>query len=81
MYIDDRFLEKFLERYMDEEKHIDRIEAKMDKAEAEGNMEKYNRLDRRDDKLIAHLDGMTDVLMMLGYEIQYQNHKPVIVKR
>lgn len=81
MYIDNRFLANFLEKYVELEAQADRLDEKMDKAEADGNEAKYQKLDRHQDRIISKMDGMTDVLMMLGYEIQYQNHKPVIVKR
>lgn len=81
MFIDNRFLANFLEKYVALDAQADRLEDKMDKAEAEGNIEKYQKLDHHIDRIISKMDGMTDVLMMLGYEIQYQSGKPVIVER
>lgn len=81
MYIDNRFFESFLAKYNELEATADRLDDKMEKAEANGDMEKYQKLDSKQDRIISKMDGMTDVLMMLGYEIHYQNHKPVIVKR
>jgi hypothetical protein len=81
MYIDNRFFEKFLAKYNELEARSDRLEDKMEKAEAEGDIERCKKLDHLDDRIISKMDGMTDVLMMLGYEIQYQNGKLVIVSR
>lgn len=81
MYFDNRFFAEFLNRYNELEAQADRIETRMDKAEANGDVEKYQKLDRKDDRLISKMDGMTDVLMMLGYELRYQSGKPVIVQK
>ena len=81
MYIDKRFLDNFLSQYTELEAQADRLDEKMEKAEASGDFTKFQKLDHKQDRIISKMDGMTDVLMMLGYEIQYQNHKPVIVRR
>ena len=81
MYIDKRFFDNFLAKYSELETTSDRLENRMEKAEADGDIDKYKKLDHRDDRIISKIDGMTDVLMMLGYEIHYQSGKPVIVER
>lgn len=81
MYIDKRFFANFLAKYSELEAASDRLEDRMEKAEADGNAEKYQKLNHRDDRIISKMDGMTDVLMMLGYEIRYQSGNPVIVER
>jgi tRNA A37 N6-isopentenylltransferase MiaA len=81
MYINKRFFANFLAKYSELEATSDRLEDKMEKAKADGNIEKYQKLDRKDDRIASKMDGMTDVLMMLGYEIRYQSGQPVIVER
>lgn len=81
MHIDKRFLDNFLAKYNELDAQSDRIENRIDKAEADGNLEKCQKLDQHLDRIISKMDGMTDVLMMLGYEVRYQNNKPVIVER
>lgn len=44
-----------------------RLEEKMEKAEADGDTEKYARLDRKDDMAIAEIGAICDVLSCLGY--------------
>lgn len=81
MYIDNRFFANFLAKYNELDARYDHLEDRMDKAEAEGDTYKYQRLDHQADRITYKMDGMTDVLMMLGYELRYQNGKPVIVER
>lgn len=81
MYIDKRFFANFMAKYEELDERFDRTEDRLDKAQAEGNEKKAEKLDRRLADIVNKMDGMTDVLMMLGYEVRYQNGKPVIVER
>ena len=76
----DRFFAEFLEMYNDLEKRDDRLWDKMDKAEANGDTEKFQKLDRLSDKICARMGGMQDVLWMLGYCVKYQSGEFVIVR-
>ena len=49
---------------------LERLDAKMDKAEAAGDREKYARLDRRQDMMLERFSGMQKVLAILGYCVQ-----------
>lgn len=76
-----KFFAEFLEMYNHLEKRDDRLWDKMNKAEAEGDMEKYRKLDHKSDKICAKMGGMHEVLWMLGYTTKYQDGKFVIVHR
>ena len=58
-------------------KSIDRYDEKMDKAEANGDMERYAELDKAKDMRLRELDGMTTVLKIMGYAvIQGKSEEP-----
>ena len=50
-------------------REIDRMDEKMDRAQAEGNTEKYAKYDKRQDMALERLHGMETVLMILGYRV------------
>ena len=50
-------------------KELDRLDAKMDKAEADGDEERYAKLDKRQDMALERLHGMQMVLFPLGYRV------------
>ena len=50
-------------------KKITRLEDKMDKAEKDGDQEKYKRLDHIQDLSLARFSEICDVLNILGYHV------------
>jgi len=62
-------------------REIDRMDEKMDRAQAEGNPEKYAKYDKRQDMALERLHGMETVLMILGYRVaQYADREWQVVK-
>ena len=61
-----------IESYMTNLLHkSDRLEDKMDKAEIEGDMEKLNRLDAKNNEVVAAISSAIDVLSYLGCFLRY----------
>lgn len=77
----EKFFENFLERYNELARKDDKAFDKYTKAEEEGNTEKMRKLDRRMDIYCSKMDGMCEVLHMIGYTVQWQVDKFVIVHR
>lgn len=62
-------------------KAIDRWDEKMDVAEANGDMEKYAKCDKRQDFELKRLDGMESVLRIMGYcVIQGKDGEPWYIR-
>ena len=57
----------------------DKIEARMDKAEAEKDNDKFDRLSRKDDVLVGQISIMYDVLSVLGYCVKYDDERNVAI--
>lgn len=76
----EKFLADFAHLYGIRNKADDRLYDKHEKAEQDGDTKKAAYLDHRMDINLARMEGMVDVLEMLGYTIMWQNLKPVIVK-
>ena len=82
IFIDtNKFFADFLERYEVLSQKDDRLYEKYMKAESEGDTEKMKRLDRKMDMTCAKIDGLHEVLWMLGYTVKWQSDKFVIVHR
>lgn len=77
----ERFFSAFLEMYNSLEEKDDHLWSKQEKAESEGNAAKAQKLERHMDKINAKMDGMHEVLYMLGYTVKWQEDKFVIVRR
>lgn len=77
----DRFCETYLNRLNQYSKRDDRLIDKMEKAEDAGDTERAKKLDRQSDMLEAKMDGMEEVLYMLGFVVQWQKDHFVIVHR
>ena len=77
----DRFCESYLKRLNDYSKRDDRLWDKLEKAEAAGDTERAKKLDHQMDMLEAKIDGMEEVLYMLGYVVKWQKDHFVIVHR
>lgn len=50
-------------------REIDRWDAKMEKAEADGDKERYTKCDKRQDMALERLQGMQTTLLILGYRV------------
>ena len=50
-------------------KDLDRYEQKMDKAEAEGDTKRFDKLNERLDMALERLQGMNTTLLILGYRV------------
>lgn len=48
-------------------KKLDRLDRRMEAAEAENDAEKYEKLERKYDVVSAEIDGIQSVLYCLGY--------------
>lgn len=59
--------ERIINQFAYLNKRYDRIEERMEKAEAEGDAEKAKRLDGKLDQLLKEMDGIQFVLKTLGY--------------
>ena len=77
----DRFTTAFLAKFHELSAQDDRLFDKYEKAEAEGNTAKMQKLDRRMDMTCSKMDGMHEVLAMLGFVVKWQEDHFVIVYR
>ena len=50
-------------------KEIDRLDERMDKAEADGDTERYAKCDKRQDMALERLQGIQSTLLILGYRV------------
>ena len=50
-------------------KEIDRMDDRMDKAEADGDKERYAKYDKRQDMALERLHGIETTLLILGYRV------------
>ena len=50
-------------------KDLDRYEAKMNKAEAEGDTKRFDKINERLDMALERLQGMNTTLLILGYRV------------
>ena len=60
-----------------------KVEDRMDKAEAEKDMEKYAKLDCKNNILVNQISLMHDVLLCLGYSatFDYDENRAILTKR
>ena len=77
----EKFLADFAELYGTLDKKDDHLYEKHEKAEQAGDTKRAAKIDRRMDINLARMQGMVDVLEMLGYTVIWQELKPVIVRR
>ena len=77
----DRFSAAFLEKFHELSKRDDHLMEKFEKAEAKGDTDKAQKLDRKMDCICSKMDGMHEVLSLLGLEVKWQEDKFVIVYR
>ena len=50
-------------------KDLDRYETKMDKAESDGDTNRYAKINERLDMALERLQGMNTTLLILGYRV------------
>ena len=72
-------LNRWLQKYEELGRQSDRLEDKMERREAEGNMEKVKRLEHLNNEVITEMRGMRTALNIFGYDVKYSNDHYVII--
>ena len=76
----EKFFSAFLDKLDSLERLSDKYWGKQQRAEVNGDIANAERMDHKMDCINAEMNGMLTTLHLLGYVLQYQNGRPVIVE-